>query len=61
MASPEWIADCMKWRGKVLTGNYQHWCWDWDELPVDDTCSEWPCGCFHEVSREIALKPLYEK
>lgn len=40
-----WIADCMKWRGRVLTGEYTHWCYGWDELPMDETCDEWPCEC----------------
>ena len=44
-ALAEWNADCVFWRGKVLTGKHSHWCFDWDELPVDETCREWPCGC----------------
>ena len=43
----EWEIDCMTWRGKILTGKYAHWCLDWDELPVDETCMEWEaCTCF---------------
>lgn len=42
-----WDADCMKWRGHLLRGKHAHWCWDWDLLPVDETCPEWPCGCTH--------------
>lgn len=42
MAS-DWEVDCLKWRGRVLTGNGCHWCFDWDDLPIDDTCYEWPC------------------
>jgi hypothetical protein len=37
--------DCMRWRGKVLTGKFAHWCEEWDGLPVDETTPEWPCGC----------------
>ena len=44
-SSPEWIEDCMKWRGKVLTGKESHWCYGWDGLPVDETTPEWPCEC----------------
>ncbi len=40
-----WREDCLKWRGVILTGKYSHWCFDWDELPIDETCREWPCGC----------------
>lgn len=46
MPVERWEADCQKWRGRVLTGAYAHWCFEWDELPVDETCREWPCGCF---------------
>jgi hypothetical protein len=46
--SPEWVEDCMKWRGQVLTGKFWHWCFDWDFLPVDETTSEEfdCCHCF---------------
>jgi len=36
--SADWIEDCMHWHGKVLTGNNAHWCPEWDDLPIDDTC-----------------------
>lgn len=42
----QWELDCFRWRGRVLTGKKGHWCFDWDELPVDETCDEWPCKCF---------------
>ena len=43
----EWIEDCMRWRGKVLTGKGAHYCYDWDFLPVDETTPEWDaCVCF---------------
>jgi hypothetical protein len=41
--TPDWIEDCMKWRGKVLKGVHAHWCWDWDGLPVDETTPEHEC------------------
>jgi len=41
-----WNEDCMRWRGRVLTGAKAHWCGDWDGLPVDETMPEWPCTCF---------------
>lgn len=44
---PEWIEDCRKWRGRDLTGEFAHWCYDWDGLPVDETTAEWSaCGCY---------------
>ncbi len=40
----EWIDDCIKYRGFVLTGKFAHWCYDWDGLPIDETCGpEWDC------------------
>lgn len=45
MPSPDFIEDCLIWRGRVLTGSYAHWCPEWDDLPIDETCPEWPCGC----------------
>ncbi len=45
--NPEWIEDCAKWRGETLTGRWAHWCMDWDDLPVDETCVEFlMCECF---------------
>lgn len=44
-APTEWEEDCLRWRGRILTGQYAHICWEWDGLPVDETCLEWPCGC----------------
>jgi len=42
-----WARDCMKYYGHVLNGKMGHWCWDWDELPVDETCKEFEaCSCF---------------
>lgn len=38
-------ADSLHWRGRVLTGRHAHWCVEWDDLPIDETCPEWPCGC----------------
>jgi hypothetical protein len=51
---PDWEPDCLKWRGVVLTGKYAHWCMEYDELPVDETCFEWPCGCQEWLDKEIA-------
>lgn len=37
MHSEEFKTDCLRWRGRVLTGRLAHWCDDWDGLPVDET------------------------
>lgn len=44
--SPHWIEDCVHWHGRILTGSDGHWCYCWDELPIDDTCQEMEaCTC----------------
>jgi len=44
-----WLQDCNRWHGRYLTGNYQHYCPDWDYLPIDDTCMEFEaCTCKKE-------------
>lgn len=50
--SQDWITDSLHWRGEVLTGKYAHWCDDWDYLPIDETCPEWPCGCKGDLDRQ---------
>lgn len=40
VADAEWAAECIKWRGRVLTGKKAHACFDWDGLPVDETTPE---------------------
>jgi hypothetical protein len=42
----EWQMDCMLYRGEVLRGQFAHWCFDWDGLPIDESCPEWPCCDF---------------
>lgn len=36
-------ADCLRYMGKVLTGEFRHWCPDWDGLPIDETVPEYGC------------------
>lgn len=40
--------DCLHWRSRILTAPHAHWCNEWDGRPVDETCPEWPCGCYAE-------------
>ena len=48
--SQDWIDDCMKYWGRVLDGPDAHWCYDWDELPIDATCKEYEfCTCVDKV------------
>ena len=45
----------MKWWGRVLDGHFAHWCYDWDDLPIDETCDEWDtCTCRFVVERDSA-------
>jgi hypothetical protein len=49
--SADWITDCTRERHKVLTGQFAHWCPDWDYLPVDETTPEWECcTCYPKES-----------
>ncbi len=53
--SPDWIEDCNRWHGKILTGVLSHWCWDWDVLPIDETTDEiMACSC--DVSELIRAR-----
>lgn len=45
--SKEWAEDCLRYWDTVLIGDFGHWCWEWDELPIDETCKEFEvCTCF---------------
>jgi hypothetical protein len=51
---PEWGEnfdyDSHRYRGKILTGKYAHYCMSWDELPTDETCIEFAsCHCYEET------------
>jgi len=38
--------DCIHFHGRPLTGQYKHYCPDFDYLPIDETCSEFKyCIC----------------
>lgn len=51
--SQQWITDCKIYRGRVLTGKKRHYCIDWDQLPMDETCYEYEEGmCCCEIEDE---------
>lgn len=33
-------ADCLRERGRALTGVRAHYCPEWDFMPIDETCKE---------------------
>lgn len=51
-----WGEDCEREYGRRLTGDYAHWCPEWDDLPIDETCREFfACSCFGKDPRAVAL------
>lgn len=43
----EFEQDSLKFHRRILKGPYAHWCDEWDDLPIDATCSEFAaCGCY---------------
>lgn len=62
--SEDWIEDCLKFHGKILTGKFAHWCPEWDDLPIDETCGEFEvCTCFPKTDeiRNIQEKLLNDR
>lgn len=48
----EWEKSCLHFWGKVLTGQKAHYCGDFDDLPIDETCDEFKwCKDFEEQPR----------
>lgn len=39
----EWAELSTRYHGRVLKGEYRHFCNDWDGLPIDETCPEFEC------------------
>lgn len=55
--SLDWYQDSMRWMGEVLTGAAAHWCTDWDDLPIDETCMEYKCcGCFPNIKARLRVE-----
>lgn len=50
---------------KNLTGKYKHYCYDWDELEIDETCPEFMvCTCYHGTSAPLIaaeIKSIQDK
>lgn len=61
LPSDEWIAECMRYWGRTLTGRYCHWCPDWDYLPIDNTCElEFECCTCPKDEANDASRPQDE-
>lgn len=57
MGEKEWIQDCVRYHGRELTGKYRHWCADWDQLPIDETCAEFEvCTCVENTEEVERIK-----
>lgn len=57
----DWQTDCLHWYGKVLTGTNAHWCFDWDGLPIDDTCVAEMARCSCEGGNQTPKTQEYLK
>lgn len=57
-----WHEDCERYHGRLLTGTHAHYCGTQNDLPVDETTTEWAaCQCFAArppESREILTPDL---
>jgi hypothetical protein len=43
----EFNEDCMHHHGKILTGEFRHFCPEFDYLPIDETVFEFQfCDCY---------------
>jgi hypothetical protein len=51
----EFDEECLRFYGKLLTGKKKHWCLNWDQLPIDETCEEFQC-CFCNIVDEDETK-----
>ncbi len=41
-----WIKECFFWHNRLLEGEKQHYCPEWDFMPIDETCDEFQiCTC----------------
>lgn len=51
---PEFKADPDKYTyDHLLKGKYKHYCWEWDEMAIDETCPEFlSCTCFKLTDTE---------
>lgn len=46
-ANQEFEQASQRYHGRILKGQYAHWCEDWDGLPIDETCVEFcVCTCY---------------
>jgi hypothetical protein len=48
--------DSYRFHHRILVGKYAHYCLEWDELPIDETCKEIEvCNCYPD--EEITYVP----
>lgn len=50
----DWNSECIKYHGRVLKGKKRHYCYDWDGMPIDETCKEFDvCCCVFPKEKRI--------
>lgn len=61
----EFNEDCMHFHGKILTGEFKHFCMEFDGLPIDETCFEFKyCLCDYmdwDMSKKTELQDVIEE
>lgn len=44
-----WQQESVFYYGEILTGDFCHYCTEWDDLPIDETCEEFAaCLCEYD-------------
>jgi hypothetical protein len=52
----EWAEHCQEWYGRILSGEFAHYCADWDDMPLDENVTEFACcTCYsgNQKARDI--------
>lgn len=56
VAEDEWPSECRRWYGRELTGRWAHYCAEWDDMPLDETCEEFlACRCYGQDTDVSAI------
>ncbi len=48
--------------GSYPKGDYQHWCIEWDDMPLDSECLEiFCCPCYEDTEEFKAIKKKWQE